>query len=138
MASVCVYGCVQWCCSHEYASSIWSPYLAKDIIAIERVQKFAFRVCLKDWSLEYDEALDLSNLPSLGMRRDHSLVPRLSPSFTRKYTVNQYARASVTREEKEGENLVVKGHVRVLPWTWLPISGITVPQWFACLDNRST
>ena len=55
------------------SSSVWSPYLAKDIIAIERVQKFALRVCLKDWSLEYDEALDLSNLPSpMGMRRDHA------------------------------------------------------------------
>ena len=54
------------------SSSVWSPYLAKDIIAIERVQKFALRVCLKDWSLGYDEALDLSNLPSLGMRRDHA------------------------------------------------------------------
>ena len=32
----------------------------------------------------------------------------------------------------------MKGHVRVLPWTWLPISGITVPQWFAYFDNQST
>ena len=60
-------------CPHlEYASSVWSPYLAKDITTIKGVQKFALRVCLKDWSLGYDEALDLSNLPSLGMRRDHA------------------------------------------------------------------
>ena len=32
--------------------------LVKDRAAIEKVQHFALRICLKDWSLDYDEALD--------------------------------------------------------------------------------
>ena len=31
----------------EYASAVWSPHLAKDIKAIEDVQKFGLRVCTK-------------------------------------------------------------------------------------------
>ena len=29
----------------EYASSVWSPHLVKDIKCIDDVQKFALRVC---------------------------------------------------------------------------------------------
>ena len=54
----------------EYASIVWSPYLLKDKIAIEKVQHFALRVCLKDWSLDYEESLDLTQLPSLEAQRD--------------------------------------------------------------------
>ena len=46
----------------EYASVVWSPYLIKDISTIEKVQKFALRMCLKDWSLGYDECLQPSLL----------------------------------------------------------------------------
>ena len=50
----------------EHSSIVWSPYLLKEKAAIEKVQHFALRVCLKDWSLGYDKALDLTRLPSLG------------------------------------------------------------------------
>ena len=56
----------------EYSSIVWSPYLLKQKAAIEKVQHFALRVCLKDWSLGYDKALDLTRLPSLETRRDHA------------------------------------------------------------------
>ena len=58
-------------CPHtEYASIVWSPYLLKEKPVIEKVQHFALRVCLKDWSLGYDKSLDLTQLPFLEAHRD--------------------------------------------------------------------
>ena len=56
----------------EYASVVWSPHLAKDIMAIEKVQRFALRVCLKNWTVDNDKALQLANLPTMRMRRDRA------------------------------------------------------------------
>ena len=47
----------------EYASSVWDPYLKKNIEAIEHVQKFALKVCLKDWHSDYDTLLISANVP---------------------------------------------------------------------------
>ena len=58
----------------EYASIVWSPHLLKDKATIEKVQHFALRVCLKDWLLGYDEAMELSQLPSLETRRNHATL----------------------------------------------------------------
>ena len=87
--------------------------LVKDRAAIEKVQHFALRICLKDWSLDYDEALDRAHLPSLVTRRDraglcymynivHSSIdfesapvePRTVSSFTRhsnSYQLQQFS-----------------------------------------------
>ena len=53
----------------EYGVEVWNPYLQKDIASIERVQKFALRVCFKAWSLNYQDLLELSHLQSLQGRR---------------------------------------------------------------------
>ena len=59
-------------CPHlDWASIVWSPHLLKDRAALKKVQQFALKVCLKDWSNEYGEALDKTHLPSLETRRDH-------------------------------------------------------------------
>ena len=52
----------------EYASQVWNPHLQKDI---ERVQKFALRMCAKQWDLGYAELLNLFNVPSLMHRRKY-------------------------------------------------------------------
>ena len=39
---------------------------------IEKAQYFALKVCLKDWSLNYEEALDLAHIPPLIARRDRA------------------------------------------------------------------
>ena len=41
---------------------------------IEKAQHFAFKVCLKDWSLNYEEALDLAHIPPLIARRDRAAL----------------------------------------------------------------
>ena len=53
----------------EYASIIWDAHLSKDILALENTQKFALRVCLKNWRADYDLLLDQAHLPRLSSRR---------------------------------------------------------------------
>ena len=55
----------------EYAAQVWDPHLLKDINSLENVQKFALRVCCKNWNLGYSELLDLCSVPSLENRRLH-------------------------------------------------------------------
>ncbi len=57
-------------CPHlEYAAPVWDPHLSKDISMMENVQKFALRMCLKNWDTGYQDLLDLTNFPSLKNRR---------------------------------------------------------------------
>ena len=53
----------------EYGASIWDPYLQKDIDCLEHVQKFATKICARNWSLPYEDRLKLLQLPSLALRR---------------------------------------------------------------------
>ena len=39
----------------EYANQVWDPYLVKDCKMLGDVQKFACKVCLKNWNQTYDE-----------------------------------------------------------------------------------
>ena len=39
----------------EYASQVWSPHINKDITLLENVQKFAFKLCTKQWDLVYEQ-----------------------------------------------------------------------------------
>ena len=55
----------------EYAAQVWDPHLLKDINSLENVQKFALRVCCKNWNMGYSELLDLCSVPSLENRRLH-------------------------------------------------------------------
>jgi len=52
-----------------YACEVWDPHLDKDIKLIEKVQKFASRVCLKQWNSSYSDMLTTLNIPSLKDRR---------------------------------------------------------------------
>ena len=53
----------------EYAAQVWDPHLYKDISSLENIQKFALRVCCKNWNMGYSELLDLCKVPSLENRR---------------------------------------------------------------------
>ena len=53
----------------EYASQVWNPHLIRHADQLERIQKFALKVCFKQWNSSYSELLELSTLPSLLMRR---------------------------------------------------------------------
>ena len=53
----------------EYACSVWAPYTARDIGALESVQKFACRMATHNWTSNYQELLSLTDLPTLERRR---------------------------------------------------------------------
>ncbi len=46
----------------EYASEVWSPHYRSDIENLEKVQRFAMRVCLGQWDLKQEELLSASSL----------------------------------------------------------------------------
>ena len=53
----------------EYSSAVWNPHLKGEIEALEKVQKFALRVCTKSWDSDYNALLSRTSLPSLQTRR---------------------------------------------------------------------
>ena len=55
----------------EYASQVWNPHLTKHVNQLEQVQKFALKMCLKQWNLSYPDLLQLSSLSNLAARREH-------------------------------------------------------------------
>ena len=50
---------------------MWSPEHMKDINKLENVQKFALRVCTKQWNSPYEDLIDMCHLPELRTRRNH-------------------------------------------------------------------
>ena len=52
----------------DYASAIWSPYLTKDKIELENIQKFACRMATGLWDTSYQD-LELVDLPTLECQR---------------------------------------------------------------------
>ena len=55
----------------EYAAPVWSPVLIKDINKLEHVQKFARRMCTKQWNMSYEDLLEKCYVPELTTKRDH-------------------------------------------------------------------
>ena len=53
----------------EYSPQVWDPYFAKDVELLQRCQKFALRVCTKEWSSAYPDLLNSTHLPTLSERR---------------------------------------------------------------------
>ena len=61
----------------EYAVPVWCPYLVKDILALEKVQRRASRLALgqRRGDMEYEDRLKILNWPTLEKRRHYiSLV----------------------------------------------------------------
>ena len=61
----------------EYCSAVWNPHLKGDITELEKVQKYALKVCMKSWDTSYEDLLATSNVPSLEFRRKHNSVCHL-------------------------------------------------------------
>ena len=55
----------------EYAAPVWDPHQQGLINSLERVQKFALKVCTRNWSSDYESLLQLCNLPTLASRRHY-------------------------------------------------------------------
>ena len=46
----------------DYAAQVWHPYQAKNITALENVQKFALRICSRSYDTNYQDLLDCYHL----------------------------------------------------------------------------
>ena len=55
----------------EYTCQVWNQYLTKNIEKLEKVQRFALRLCVKQWDLDYPSLLFISDLPTLAARRKY-------------------------------------------------------------------
>ena len=51
------------------ADVIWDPALLKTLLLFENVQKFALRICSKQWDSSYDALLNVLTVPTLSSRR---------------------------------------------------------------------
>ena len=61
----------------EYATVIWSPWLKKDIIAIEQVQRRATKLVREIAHLSYEERLKQLGIPTLIYRRERQDMVQL-------------------------------------------------------------
>ena len=53
----------------EYGCQVWDPHLVKDKMDLEGVQKFALRLAAHQWDRNYQDLLELFQVPSLEERR---------------------------------------------------------------------
>ena len=58
----------------EYACVVWNPHLQRDIEKLEKVQKFALRLCVKQWDMDYTSLLSICILPTLTTRRKYFIL----------------------------------------------------------------
>ena len=75
------YSCIPGLHPHlEYATPVLDPHQQWLINSVERVQKFALKVCTKSWSSGYESMLQSCNLPTLASTRHylHETMPTLS------------------------------------------------------------
>ena len=61
----------------EYAPQVWDPYFVRDTELLEKTQRFALRVCCKDWSALYYDLLERCQVPSLSDCRGTAKVCHL-------------------------------------------------------------
>ena len=78
----------------EYACTVWDPYLDKNISALENLQKFVLRICLKLWQENYSSLIDRSIFPKLCQRRCQL---RLTLIFKKVFSLVDYPTPPKTR-----------------------------------------
>ena len=89
----------------EYCSLVWSPYLKKDILSIERVQRRVTKMIPSISSLTYEERLKRTGLISLENRRlraDLLEVLKILKGFVK---VNPAAHFSMSGRRSRGHTL---------------------------------
>ena len=80
----------------EYSSAAWSPYLKGEIEIIEKVQKYALKVCMKSWDSSYEYLLKMTSLPSMQCRR---LQVSLCHLYKIIYGLTDFPDAPTTRQK---------------------------------------
>ena len=55
----------------EYAAPVWSPHTMQGITDLEKVQKFALKMCSGHWNWSYADLTEVTNVPTLENRRSY-------------------------------------------------------------------
>ena len=110
----------------EYCSLVWSPYLKKDILSIEKVQRRVTKMIPSISALTYEERLKRTGLISLENRRlraDLLEVFKILKGFVKVDPATQYERQTI-KLEKPRARLELRRHFfsnRVIDaWNSLP------------------
>ena len=64
----------------EYACQVWDPYTQRNIDQLEKVQKYAIRICTGQWNTGYGDLLGAFQLPRLSSRQEY--IPTLGNRFS--------------------------------------------------------
>ena len=120
----------------EYACEVWDPHLTKDINALESVQKFALRMCTKQWSTPYQDLLTITNVPSLKSRRCYlrlSLLQKIKNGtfffpqihlITERHAIGRHNRDQLLKRPFARTNLYYYSYLprTITVWNKLPAS----------------
>ena len=128
--------------SLEYASEAWCPFLQRDILVIEAVQRRATRMVAGTSGLTYEDRLRFLGLQTLATRRRRSdliLVFKLLHNLV-DYDYRKILTLSGTVQLRGHPLKLAKHHSRldirrhsfafrvVTPWNQLPASVVTAPS----------
>ena len=98
----------------EYSSVVWNPHLKGEIEALEKVQKFALRVCTKSWDSHYKDLLSRASLTSLQTRRVQASLCHLYKII---HNLTDFPEAPVSNREIPYNNRSVNAQsLSVLPF----------------------
>ena len=94
----------------EYAQVVWSPHLKKHIRKLERVQRAATKLVPGLQDIEYQERLNMLNLPSLEERRKRGDIIQLFKCVngTDKIDKHDFLEFDTERRTRESHNLKLR------------------------------
>jgi hypothetical protein len=97
----------------EYASSVWDPSHSLQIDALESVQKFGLRMCLKSWNENYDDLLVKTKIPSLKTRRTQMKLCHLFKIIKK---MTEFPDAPITARRIPYQSRSINVNSVTIPW----------------------
>jgi ribonuclease P/MRP protein subunit RPP40 len=101
----------------EYAAPAWSPYLKKDIQALENVQRRATKQVKQLKNLSYEERLEKLNLPTLEERRTRGDLIQFFKFNSKINTINWHQEPTIDVSSRPKRNSNQNRLVRPPPAT---------------------
>ena len=98
----------------EYASPVWDPFHKGEIEELENVQKFALRMCLKSWDMDYSELLEKAHIPTLSSRRSRASLQHLT-KIVKNQTYIYFPEAPITVRQNPYFTRTSKVNTLVVP-----------------------
>jgi hypothetical protein len=101
----------------EYAAPAWSPYLKKDILALENVQRRATKLVKELKNLKYEERLAKLNLTTLEERRNRGDLIQKFKDYTEINIINWHIAPILNTNGRIRRNSNQHSFLRPLPAT---------------------